>query len=59
MLSDRTLTCRDCAQEFVFTTREQAFLAARGSVGAPSRCPDCRALRRREASQRRSQLPVS
>lgn len=43
---DRTLTCRDCAQEFVFTVNEQEFFAARGFTNDPGRCPTCRAARR-------------
>ena len=29
-MSDRTLTCRDCGQEFTFTAGEQAFYQERG-----------------------------
>src|SRR5206468_12797200 len=32
--------------EFLFTTGEQEFYAARGFTNEPSRCPDCRAARR-------------
>jgi len=47
-LVDKTLTCRDCGQEFVFTTGEQEFYLSRGLQNEPSRCPECRAARRRE-----------
>src|SRR5436305_11001363 len=40
-LADRTLTCRDCAQEFTFTEGEQAFYTSRG-FSDPVRCPTCR-----------------
>ena len=43
---DRTLTCRDCNQEFTFTTSEQEFFAQRGFTNDPSRCPECRATRK-------------
>ena len=43
---DRTLTCRDCGQEFVFTASEQEFFAQRGFTNDPSRCPECRAARK-------------
>jgi CxxC-x17-CxxC domain-containing protein len=43
---DRTLTCRDCGQSFTFTSGEQDFYASRGLTNDPSRCPDCRAIRR-------------
>jgi CxxC-x17-CxxC domain-containing protein len=43
---DKTLTCRDCNQQFVFTAGEQDFYASRGLTNEPGRCPDCRAIRR-------------
>jgi CxxC-x17-CxxC domain-containing protein len=43
---DRTLTCRDCNQQFTFTAGEQEFYAAKGLQNEPGRCPDCRAIRR-------------
>ncbi len=46
MYNDKTLTCRDCNQNFVFTTGEQEFFASRGLNNEPSRCPECRAQRK-------------
>ena len=43
---DRILTCRDCGNDFTFTTGEQEFYANKGLTNTPSRCPSCRALRR-------------
>src|SRR5260370_31108421 len=43
---DRTLTCRDCGQDFTFTVGEQEFYASRGLTNLPGRCPECRAARR-------------
>ncbi len=40
------LYCRDCNQEFTFTTGEQEFFESRGLTNAPSRCPTCRAARK-------------
>jgi CxxC-x17-CxxC domain-containing protein len=40
-MSDRTLTCRDCGQEFVFTAGEQEFYQQRG-FSEPQRCRTCR-----------------
>lgn len=40
---DKTLTCRDCSQEFMFTAGEQEFYASRGLMNQPGRCPECRA----------------
>jgi CxxC-x17-CxxC domain-containing protein len=42
---DRTLTCADCGQEFVFTASEQQFYADRG-FSDPRRCRSCRAARK-------------
>ncbi|HEY1419446.1 MAG TPA: zinc-ribbon domain containing protein [Candidatus Dormibacteraeota bacterium] len=43
---DRTLTCRDCGREFLFTSGEQEFYQSRGLQNEPRRCPECRATRR-------------
>ena len=43
---DKTLTCRDCGRQFVFTAGEQQFFQSRGLVNEPGRCPDCRRARK-------------
>ena len=40
--ANKTLTCRDCGQEFVFTAGEQEFYAQKGFTNEPTRCPTCR-----------------
>jgi len=45
-LSDQTLYCRDCNQEFVFTVGEQEFYATHSLMNTPTRCPSCRAARK-------------
>ncbi|MGD8485346.1 MAG: zinc-ribbon domain containing protein [Chloroflexota bacterium] len=52
MYEDRTITCADCAQEFIFTASEQAFYAEKGFTDAPKRCKPCRQARK---AQRNSQ----
>jgi len=47
-LTDKTLTCSECGQEFTFTVGEQEFYLSRGLLNEPRRCPECRAARRRE-----------
>src|SRR6476660_5445201 len=47
---DRTLTCRDCAEEFTFSAGEQAFYASKSLVNDPQRCPSCRAAAKRARS---------
>ena len=44
--TDKTLTCKDCGQEFIWTSGEQEFYASRGLTNEPGRCPACRAARR-------------
>lgn len=46
MFEDKTLTCRDCGEEFLFSASEQQFFADKGFQNEPSRCPACRAARR-------------
>ncbi len=45
---DKTLVCRDCGEEFIFTAGEQGFYLEKGLLNEPQRCPTCRATRRRE-----------
>jgi CxxC-x17-CxxC domain-containing protein len=44
--SDITITCKDCAQPFVFTASEQEFYQQRGLLNQPGRCQSCRAARK-------------
>ncbi|MFA5881872.1 MAG: zinc-ribbon domain containing protein [Eubacteriales bacterium] len=46
MYEDKTLTCRDCGEEFTFSASEQEFYAEKGFTNEPGRCPDCRAKRK-------------
>lgn len=47
-LGDKTLVCTSCGKEFIFTSGEQEFYASHGLQNDPKRCPECRAVRRRE-----------
>jgi hypothetical protein len=44
---DKTIACRDCDGQFVFTAGEQEFYAQKGFTNEPVRCP----LRRRARKQ--------
>ena len=46
MYEDKTLVCRDCGAEFVFTAGEQEFYAEKGFQNEPTRCRECRAARK-------------
>jgi CxxC-x17-CxxC domain-containing protein len=43
---DKTLRCRDCGQDFIFTAGEQEFYQQKGLMNEPGRCAPCRAARR-------------
>jgi CxxC-x17-CxxC domain-containing protein len=46
MYQDKTLICRDCGQEFIFSSGEQEFFASKGLLNEPGRCSNCRSARR-------------
>ena len=46
MYEDKTLVCKDCGKEFVFTAGEQAFYAEKGFQNEPTRCKSCRDARK-------------
>ena len=46
MYEDKTLVCKDCGNEFVFSAGEQQFYAEKGFVNEPQRCKDCRNARK-------------
>lgn len=46
MYEDKTLVCRDCGAEFVFSAGEQAFYAEKGFQNEPTRCRNCRQARK-------------
>lgn len=46
MYEDKTLICKDCGQEFVFTAGEQEFYAEKGFENEPLRCKECRIARK-------------
>ncbi len=50
-MQDKTLTCKDCSAEFVFSARDQQFYAEKGFENEPQRCRECRTLRKNQRSQ--------
>ena len=46
MFEDKTLVCKECGKEFVFTAGEQGFYAERGFQNEPQRCKACRDARK-------------
>ena len=51
-MADKTLNCKDCGAEFVFTEGEQAFYAEKGFTNEPTRCKPCRDVRKNESGSR-------
>ena len=49
MYKDKTLVCKECGKEFVFTAGEQEFYAERGFQNEPQRCKACRDARKNAA----------
>ena len=49
LYEDKTLVCKDCGKEFVFTAGEQEFYAERGFQNEPQRCKACRDARKNNA----------
>ncbi|MBP2631641.1 MAG: CxxC-x17-CxxC domain containing protein [Firmicutes bacterium] len=48
MAQDKTLSCKDCGTDFVFSASEQDFYAEKGFANEPGRCPECRSARKQE-----------
>lgn len=53
MYQDRTLICKDCAAEFIFTAGEQEFYNEKGFENEPMRCKDCRVAKKNSLKQKR------
>mgnify|MGYP000169562267 CR=1 FL=1 len=50
-MADKTLTCRDCGSEFVFT-EGQEFYKEKGFENEPTRCPACRKAKKQQNNRR-------
>jgi hypothetical protein len=47
-MPDKTIKCKDCGTDFVFTENEQKFYKEKGFENEPQRCPDCRRARKQQ-----------
>jgi DNA-directed RNA polymerase subunit RPC12/RpoP len=52
-MADKTLVCRDCSKEFIFTEGEQTFYQEKGLQNEPQRCPDCRKIHKQQRNAQR------
>ena len=50
-MADKTIVCKDCGKEFIFTEGEQAFYKEKVFDNDPVRCPEC--IRARKQQNRR------
>lgn len=48
---DKTLKCKVCGADFVFTSGEQEFYAMKGLENEPQRCPACRSQKKRDRKE--------
>ena len=49
---DKTIVCKDCGEEFVFTASEQDFFEEKGFTNEPQRCKPCRDARKNSGGGR-------
>ncbi|KOA18190.1 hypothetical protein CLHOM_30680 [Clostridium homopropionicum DSM 5847] len=52
-MADKTLVCKDCGKDFVFTEGEQEFYKEKGFENEPVRCPECRKARKQQRNNGR------
>ena len=52
-MADKTLKCRDCGKDFIFTEGEQEFYQAKGFTNEPTRCPECRKVHKEQRNNNR------
>ena len=49
---DKTIVCKDCGKEFVFTVGEQEFYAEKGFQNEPLRFKECRQARKENRTKK-------
>lgn len=59
MFEDKTLICKECGEEFVFTAGEQEFYAEKGFQNEPQRCKKCRDARKAAARPAREMFTAT
>ena len=59
MYQDKTLICKECNAEFVFTAGEQEYYAERGFQNEPQRCKPCRDARKQATKANREMFTTT
>lgn len=47
-MADKTLLCKDCNAEFIFSEGEQDFYKEKGFMNEPQRCSSCRTAKKQQ-----------
>jgi CxxC-x17-CxxC domain-containing protein len=55
-IKDITIVCKDCGRKFMFRSDEQSFYEEKG-YAEPTRCKDCRTVRKNSISQTGTRFP--
>ena len=58
MYEDKTLICKDCGAEFIFSAGEQEFYAEKGFENEPQRCKDWRIARNNNIRQSKEMYEI-
>ena len=45
-MTDKTLVCKDCGKDFIFTEGEQQFYVEKGFTNEPTRCKEFRTAKK-------------
>jgi len=48
---DKTLVCKECGAEFIFSAGEQEFYAEKGFTNEPARCRECRQAKKQRGRE--------
>lgn len=59
MYEDKTLKCKECGNDFVFTASEQEFYADKGFQNEPQRCKACRDKRKNQGREQREMFKTT
>lgn len=47
-MADKTIKCKDCGVDFLFTERDQEFYKEKGYENEPVRCRECRKAKKQQ-----------
>ena len=59
MYENKTLVCKDCGEEFIFTAGEQEFYAEKGFQNEPQRCKACRDKRKNATREQKEMFETT